>query len=1011
MKQPLVSLISPCYNAERYIRNLLDSVLRQDYESIEFIVIDDGSTDNSLKILKSYEKKFKKKNIAYHVIKKDNGGAASAINKGLEIFTGDYITFIDADDFLNDSSIKKRVEYLEKNIEHEAVYSSTAVVDESDYDKIIKIKRETNNPPRKNLFIDMLMENNYIWTPHVYLIRSSYFLQVNPSRHIAEFTAGQNIQLFLPVWYEGSVGYIDEPTVTIVEHKDSHSRIARTEKERQKRNNEIEEIYLDTLDTMNIASDEKDKYKALITEKHQMKRKRVFDKIISDKDELGQLYEYDEQKFRSSYVTDTKTANQQQLEAKLIFSSHSLEKSLSNDNFEIGHGFTVSKMLIDILTTYKRKNYGINNPAYINTLSVLKVFYERHEGSKFAKDIEDIFGGMYADIVSCKSDIGGADTIPLKDKENNHKKNFKELAEGRFAVRMYADTPVDRSDIKDAVQIAMKTPTVCNRQSIRVYEMYDKELIKEILKVQGGIAHYDTPPVLLLITANDNGYVDVNERNQGFIDGGLFAMSLLYAFEYKGLAACPLHAMFKEVKEKTIRGMLDLPDSDKLITFMSVGHFKEENNVCKSFRYDASHILSEKEKIHDFIIDTVHSKSIQKMTSEPDSFTQQIRKKIRIRTRLRQLKQKTRIRTRIREYKKFRRSKKSSILRDNIMQKPKGAILTLTDYHNYGNILQRYALQKFLLNHGHRFVSYAQEAFDVRDAKFDKFRNTIRFVEQRIPRKRPDPDDNYSIYISGSDQIWRKWGGIDEKLLEKVRYYFFDFVKNDNAKRIAYAASFGHSDIKKAGLTPEFMRSVKPLVNKINYISVREKSAVGIVKKWWSITPEVVLDPTMLLSQKEYNNLIDDSTSKLVSSKDMFAYVVFDQNKRRIDDIRYLEKVYGMDSNKTSLLDIKVLPPVEQWLKDIRDAKLVVTDSFHGVVFCILNNTPFIVLVNEFGGSSRIETLLSQLGLEGRLLRDSDIKTHTPDAMDAINWKQVNKKVKSMRKFSARWLLSSLHKN
>lgn len=1007
MKTPLVSIISPCYNAEKYVSKLLESVLSQNYESIEFIVIDDGSTDGTLSILNGYKRRFKKKNIAYQVLTKGNGGAASAVNRGLSIFTGDYLTFIDADDFLNKNSITKRVEFLEKNDRYDVVYSATDVVNERDYGKVIKIKKETISPPRENLFDSMISEEDYIWT-HSYFIRTSYFLKVNPARHIQEFKAGQNIQIFLPIWYRAVVGYIDEPLVTIVEHHDSHSRIARSQSDIQQRNRQIENIYLDTLNRIDMPDYEKEKYKTQVKEKYQKKRRRVFQIVTSNKDELGRLYDYDEQKFRHNYASDINKANQRQLASKMIFSSHSLEKSLSNDNFEVGHGFRVSRLLVEMLEMYKKKEYDQKDLAYVSTLSVLKAFYERHKGTNFSEEIEGIFGEMQEEILSCRSTIGGSDEIPITDKQNNHKKNFKELAENRFAIRMYSDKAVDRRDVKDAVQIAMKTPTVCNRQSLHVYEIYEKEVIEAVLKIQGGIAFYDTPPVLLLITADDNGYVGANERNQGFVDGGLFAMSLLYALEYKKLAACPCHAMLNEIKDKTIRGMLDLPDSEKLITFISVGHFKERNNVCKSFRYSADHVLSEKNKIHDFVIETVSASKPQTVEKKSDGVMLTIRKKVRIRTRLRELKHKTRVRTRIREAIRRREISKDEKLRRSVAESPQGAILTLTDYHNYGNILQRYALQKFLLRNGYRFISYGQESFNTKDKSFDRFRNTIKFVEQRIPRKVPDKEDKFPVYIAGSDQIWRKWGGTAETLLEKVKYYFFDFLDGSNAKRVVYAASFGQDDIKSAGLNPEFMSAVRPLVEQIDAVSVREKSAVGIVKKWWDVDAELVVDPTILLSQKDYNKLIDYSTCKLEPSPPIFAYLL-NQDKRRVEDLNIVQKAYGLTSDVLYLKQKELnLPPVEQWLKNIRDAELVVTDSFHGLAFSLVNNTPFIVLVNELGGLSRIESLLSELGLEDRLLRDTDINEDNLRSMKPIDWVRVNKKVKEMRKDSSKWLLRSI---
>ena len=96
MEKPLVSVIIPVYNADKFIDECLDSICNQSYRNIEIIAINDGSKDNSLAILRKYEAKDKR----IKVIDKINGGAASARNVGIEVAHGKYITFVDADDII-----------------------------------------------------------------------------------------------------------------------------------------------------------------------------------------------------------------------------------------------------------------------------------------------------------------------------------------------------------------------------------------------------------------------------------------------------------------------------------------------------------------------------------------------------------------------------------------------------------------------------------------------------------------------------------------------------------------------------------------------------------------------------------------------------------------------------------------------------------------------------------------------------------------------------------------------
>lgn len=105
----LVSIIIPVYNTEKYLRKCLDSVVNQTYKNIEIILVNDGSTDESENICKEYENNYK--NIKY--IKKENGGLSSSRNYGVKQATGEYICFIDSDDYIDENLIDNLKKYME----------------------------------------------------------------------------------------------------------------------------------------------------------------------------------------------------------------------------------------------------------------------------------------------------------------------------------------------------------------------------------------------------------------------------------------------------------------------------------------------------------------------------------------------------------------------------------------------------------------------------------------------------------------------------------------------------------------------------------------------------------------------------------------------------------------------------------------------------------------------------------------------------------------------------------
>ena len=106
-----VSIVVPVYNVEKYIEKCLDSIINQSFSNIEIILVDDGSTDNSGKICDIYEKK----DTRIKVIHKKNGGLSDARNYGIEVATGEFISFIDSDDYIEENMIERLYESCKKD--------------------------------------------------------------------------------------------------------------------------------------------------------------------------------------------------------------------------------------------------------------------------------------------------------------------------------------------------------------------------------------------------------------------------------------------------------------------------------------------------------------------------------------------------------------------------------------------------------------------------------------------------------------------------------------------------------------------------------------------------------------------------------------------------------------------------------------------------------------------------------------------------------------------------------
>lgn len=367
-------------------------------------------------------------------------------------------------------------------------------------------------------------------------------------------------------------------------------------------------------------------------------------------------------------------------------------------------------------------------------------------------------------------------------------------------------------------------------------------------------------------------------------------------------------------------------------------------------------------------------------------------------------------------------------------------ILTLPFNNNYGGYLQAYALMTVIKQLGHEptmimrrhdnpkvsksfKIKYALKGivksilhgkrfpvvYDVETGFRHKGKNMLKFVNQYIMPQTPylySKDElckyckgKFDAYIVGSDQVWRAI------YVPDIKNYFLDFTEGWNVKRIAYAASFGTD---KPEYSEEQIQQCKKLVSLFDGVSFREESGHFIFSTFgWNAKVEgVVLDPTMLLTAKDYQKVLP---SKFSEARGKIFYYVLDRNEQ-INTI--LNQVsHTLDKGLYGISDIQrgnePLASIEEWLTDIRDSEFVVTDSFHGMVFSIIFHKPFMVVVNKDRGADRFVNLLSMLGLSDRIL---SVGTSAEIILNKqINWERVDEKIGCFRTTSFSFLKRILH--
>lgn len=321
-------------------------------------------------------------------------------------------------------------------------------------------------------------------------------------------------------------------------------------------------------------------------------------------------------------------------------------------------------------------------------------------------------------------------------------------------------------------------------------------------------------------------------------------------------------------------------------------------------------------------------------------------------------------------------------------------------YMNYGGLLQAYAMQRVLRDYGvdsitntSTTVTGSARNFAGSAAWLVKHRTLNARISPRIRRYRSgalmhfaasnvqttnrrygasemqlavdDFDAQYAI--AGSDQVWRP-------RYADVLAGAFESVEAGRVRKIAYAASFGLGNTREfdSALKERFGRALRDF----SFVGVRESSAVEICRAEFGVDAQHVLDPTMLVRAKDWETLATDSrTPECIKTEPYLLYIGLDRDYVAKQESKLLAsrlglifwELYGPEpvsrkefrENPASF----VLPTVEEWLFAIKNATLVITDSFHVSVFSMMFATSFLVMENPVRGNSRLESLLKMVGL------------------------------------------------
>ena len=290
------------------------------------------------------------------------------------------------------------------------------------------------------------------------------------------------------------------------------------------------------------------------------------------------------------------------------------------------------------------------------------------------------------------------------------------------------------------------------------------------------------------------------------------------------------------------------------------------------------------------------------------------------------------------------------IFKNNHFNLKKIGVIGLAHSQNIGNNLLKYAISIKLSELGFRPYIIGMR-FKNHSISFLREYTKVKIINNFQEIK----ENDYDILMVNSDQTWRK-----------CKNYFYDiaflnFAKNWNKPKFVYAASLG---LNTWQLTKEDENIAKNLLKNFTGISVREKGSIKLIESHLGFRPTFVLDPTLLIDKGYYLKLINNYKNDIpIDNSFIFVYTVTESKifKNYINSIReqYYYKIY--------FITCTVKNYIKKFIYGIYNSKAVITDSFHGTIFSLIFNKPFISFVYEENGIERFNTLKEIFNLQNRI--------------------------------------------
>lgn len=288
--------------------------------------------------------------------------------------------------------------------------------------------------------------------------------------------------------------------------------------------------------------------------------------------------------FANNYIEGKET--QERLEYRLLFLIHNIEKGMSRKG-KRPFGTEKIKQIISYLNKYEAGEYNQSSSAYHMGRSVLIQWLKlwNDMGWEIKSDMQPIVS--YIKEIK-ESQVSGVQTIYSRQLKYV---SYEEVINGRHSIRDFAHREISEKDIESIMELVAKTPSACNRQMCKAYFIKSNEHTNFLFSIIQGIPGFDRDTIsFFVVTYDTNALFSSGERNQGYFNAGLFAMSLVNGLQHKGIGSCILQWGNSIEEENMVKLRLTIPARERIATIVAAGYYPEETVIPISARKKTTEI-------------------------------------------------------------------------------------------------------------------------------------------------------------------------------------------------------------------------------------------------------------------------------------------------------------------------------------------------------------------------------------------------------------------------------------